>query len=267
MSSTSGIPDWKLERYLLGELPADELAQINKAAHTHPEVQANLDALLADNVALLGRLDPTQTAKRLQALATARSSAVNTRPGFLVTLPFRVALTAVLILSLSVAYFLSNRDILPQNIEVAGIQNPSDIRIKGLQDHIQLFLKTGDTIAHILEGAKLNNGDLIQIHYQVSKKCFASIISLDGRGQWTTHFPEAGTAAAKTEPGLTGFLPFAYELDRAPYFEAFWLITSTEPFSVDSLVTILETLSGNSEPPTSLPLDAHFQQTRIVIRK
>ena len=51
------VPEWKLERLLLGELPADEARTLRQRIEAEPELQERLTALEAENARLRALLD------------------------------------------------------------------------------------------------------------------------------------------------------------------------------------------------------------------
>lgn len=260
------IPQWKLERYALGELPPSELEIIKTQIANDPEAQTRLQQIDSSNREFLQQNDPHAAAKRLTALSKARSRDESTSSGWIwkpVT-----AFAALAIAAFLGTNMITTQGPVEQGMEVAMVSPPDDgVRTKGLQNRIELWQKTGDSIAMILDGAKVNAGDLLQIRTQVDKKCFAAVISLDGRGNWTKHLPENGPQASAMEPGTSGFLPFSYQLDDAPRYEVFWLVTSDSAFSVDSLVKSLDALSGSPIAPPVLPLDTRFHQVRLAVVK
>ena len=162
----------------------------------------------------------------------------------------------------------THKPITGANIQVAQADlKLEETRTKGLENTIEVWQKSGDTTYKLLDSAKVKQGDLLQIRSQVGKRCFAAILSLDGRGNWTTHLPESGSVAVALEPGLSGFLPFAYQLDDAPLYEVFWLITANKTFNVETLLKSLTALQGSPIPPPFLPIDTLFTQSRLVVLK
>lgn len=262
------MPQWKLERYALGELPeADQKAVADEIARD-PQVARQWQTLQDSNRLFFEQNDPESAAKRIQAMASARRTSSEST-SFLAWIWKPAAALATLGIAALIGTSVMTSGIAPdQAIAVAQIESPdSGIRVKGLQNRLELWQKTGDSIVMILDGAKANKGDLLQIRTQVNQKCFAAVLSLDGRGNWSTHLPEQGTGAVAMEPGNSGFLPFSYQLDDAPKYEVFWLVTSDSLFSVDSLVKGLSALSGSPIPPPVLPLGARFTQTRLAVIK
>lgn len=261
------IPVWKLERYALGELPAAEMKSLAQQIAQEPQAARQLADLQAGTADFLERNDPSSAAKRIAAMASARESVALEKPLSWIWKP--VAVLATLALATYIGTSIMTSDISNlEPVQLAQIVPPdSGIRVKGLQNRIELWQKSGDSIAMILDGAKAVQGDLLQIRTQVGHKCFAAVLSLDGRGNWTTHLPESGLQAVTMEPGTSGFLPFSYQLDDAPRYEVFWLVTADSPFSVDSLVKSLGALSGSPLAPPVLPLDSRFTQSRLAVLK
>jgi len=58
------------------------------------------------------------------------------------------------------------------------------------------------------------------------------ILSIDGAGTVTLHFPEQAEAETGLEPNKKFNLSQAIELDDAPLFERFFFVTSAAPIDV-----------------------------------
>jgi len=268
MNLLENIPQWKLERFLLGELSAAEMKSIEAARNENPEIASKLTELEKSNIDFFANVDPHATARRLQALAGARS-ADHARSW--IHKPV-TAFGAFALLAIVTLFSVYSRHQTPAPIQLAmasniDSNNGSNERIKGMHNRIEVWEKAADTVAILLEGAKVKKGTLLQIRTQVSSKCFAAVVSLDGRGNWTTHLPETGTASVVLEPGKSGFLPFSYQIDDAPRYEVFWLITSNTSFRVDSLLDELAPLKSSPIAPPILPLGLTFTQSRLMLAK
>ena len=96
------------------------------------------------------------------------------------------------------------------------------------------------------------------------------LLSIDGAGTVTQHWPEPGrTRAAPLRVGGEVRLPSAYELDNAPAFERFFLVRADESFDV---APILEAARGlATRAPVArrapLPLPPRFKQVSLALEK
>jgi hypothetical protein len=84
----------------------------------------------------------------------------------------------------------------------------------------------------LLEGARVSQGDTLQLAYRAHGERYGAILSLDGRGVLTRSLPLEGDEAVPLEAGGLVPLPHALSLDDAPSFERFFLVTGQAPFSL-----------------------------------
>ena len=97
---------------------------------------------------------------------------------------------------------------------------------------------------------------------------YGVLLSIDGAGRVTQHLPEPGASAASTLHAPSEIrLPSAYELDDAPGFERFLLITSTQPFPVAAALDAARSLAGQGQSARTapLPLPPAFHQTSVLL--
>ncbi len=120
-------------------------------------------------------------------------------------------------------------------------------------------------------GARASRGDLLQLAYAAGPDGrFGVLLSIDGAGRVTQHLPEPGASAAATLRSSKEIrLPSAYELDDAPGFERFLLITAAQPFPVASALDAARGLAGQgaSARTAPLPLSPAFHQTSVLLQK
>jgi hypothetical protein len=235
------IPDWKLERYLTGDLPAAEMREIRELEKTDAIFANRVKMMREDNRAILKKMPFERLSERLDAMP-ARSGNGSNRVGNGVSFTLvKFATAAALVLAVvSVALFGQREIVSPatdggaQVMDVAMVdsQDEGDTRIKGLEARIEVWKKTADSAVQMSNLDEAREGDEIQLRYSVPEKCFGMLLSMDGNGTVTMHMAE-GNKAIALEPGKMTTLPFAYKLDNAPKFEAFYLLTSRDTFSVD----------------------------------
>lgn len=112
------------------------------------------------------------------------------------------------------------------------------IRLKGYEAALALFRRTSSGAEPLKPGATVKPGDVVRIGYRTGGLAFGAIFSVDGNGNVTRHWPLTGDSAARLERGET-LLPGAFELDDAPDFERFYLLTSDRSFDLKPLLAAL----------------------------
>ncbi len=107
---------------------------------------------------------------------------------------------------------------------------------KSSDPSIKLYRQKGREIQALNDGDFARSGDVIQITYNAGNEDYGVIFSVDGNGNITRHFPENSWQAAQLEqrPDETP-LDFSYELDNAPDFECFIMVTSKKEFSLEGI--------------------------------
>lgn len=123
----------------------------------------------------------------------------------------------------------------PDRMAAAG---EDDIRLKGFEAALALFRRTSSGAEPLKPGATVKPGDVVRIGYRTGGVAFGAIFSVDGNGNVTRHWPLTGDSAARLERG-EALLPGAFELDDAPDFERFYLLTSDRSFDLKPLLASL----------------------------
>ena len=240
------LPDWKLERYLLGELPGSEVEAIRRQAEVDEVLRNRLSALEQSNEELRERYRSDWMVDQVQRRLNETSVAARRRTSRAWLWALVPAAAAIVLLIRT-----ANQPLL---------QN----RLKGGGPQLQMFRKAPAGVEQLENGHTAAEGDLIRIRYRTGRHPYGVILSVDGRGTVTVHLPEKGTTAAALEPGRTDMLGFAYELDDAPRWERFYFVTNPSPFDVSP---ILNGIDKQRDPPDSLALGAAFAQQTFTIRK
>ena len=237
------IPDWKLERYLTGDLPESDMREIREM-EAADEIFANrVKMLREDSEAILRKLPYDRLAERLDSLP-GRDTYGHGKPVNFGIVKFAAAAALVLAV-VTVALFsqrsisqeggtvLANRADDAQPMEVAMVDQSDDVRIKGLSARMEVWKKTGDSAVQMENLGEAREGDEIQLRYAVAEKCYGLLFSMDGNGTITMHMGQENRAV-ELEPGKMTTLPFAYKLDNAPKFEKFFFLTSKNEFELNA---------------------------------
>lgn len=232
MTSVNKISDFKLERYLLGELSEKEMRELQER-----ELSDEIFAARVAEMRLQGkRFVAENPFVALEAKMAAAEQSANDEHNVVSVRWLKVA--AALVIALGVfSMVVLNRDDATYDRDSASMQVAmADVddgtRIKGMQASLEVWKKTGDSAVQMVNLGDAHEGDEIQLRYRVPQKCFGMLFSMDGNGTITMHMGE-GNKAIELEPGKMTTLPFAYKLDNAPKFEKFFLLTSQNSFEID----------------------------------
>ena len=236
------IPDWKLERFLTGDLPDEEMNKLRELEANDAVFANRVKMLREDNKAILSKL-PFETLAANLGTDAAGTAAKNV-PRFTLV---KFAAAAMFVFAVALVAFFAQRETSvmnervgsdvanvngSQSTQVALAENESDTRIKGLDARMEVWKKTSAGIVQLNDLDSVGEGDEIQLRYAVPEKCFGLLFSMDGNGALTLHMGD-GVKAIELAPGKMNSLPFAYKLDDAPYFEKFFFVTSPKEFAVE----------------------------------
>lgn len=238
------IPDWKLERFLTGDLPEEEMNKLRELEANDAVFANRVKMLREDNKAILSKLPFETLAANLGTVTETAGTAAKNAPRFTLV-KFAAAAMFVFAVALVAFFAQSETSVMnervgsdvanvngSQNTQVALAENESDTRIKGLDARMEVWKKTSAGIVQLNDLDSVGEGDEIQLRYAVPEKCFGLLFSMDGNGALTLHMGD-GVKAIELEPGKMNSLPFAYKLDDAPYFEKFFFVTSPKEFAVE----------------------------------
>jgi hypothetical protein len=248
------VPDILVEQLLLGELPEARRAELL----ADPAVQARLQELQASNREILERYPPEVYGQRIgwrlkkgQAGRRERSRRV------IIGLRFAAGMAAMLVVALLV---------------VAAPWRRTDevTRVKGARPHLVIYRKAAAGAEAVAAGSAVRRGDVLQIGYVSASRPFGAIFSIDGRGVLTLHYPgsEAG-ATARLEGEGEVLLDYAYQLDDAPEFERFFLVTSPRELPLAEVLAAGRRLAADPKQArkAGLGLPAGLEQWSVLLLK
>jgi hypothetical protein len=121
----------------------------------------------------------------------------------------------------------------------------------------------------LADGAVAHTGDLIRLGYRAAGRAYGVIVSIDGRGAVSLHLPSSGDDAAALGTDATVLLDAAYELDDAPRWERFYLVTGEAPFRVDAVLSAARAAASRASgvPPPELVIPRELEQTTFLLQK
>lgn len=125
-----------------------------------------------------------------------------------------------------------------ENFRVKGASNfqNSANSLENQKTEICLYRKNDDGVQLLEDGDFAKNGDVIQITYKPGNNKYGVIFSVDGNGNITRHFPEKSWESEKLSHEKSEIpLNFSYELDNAPDFECFVMVSSKNQFNLEDI--------------------------------
>lgn len=246
--SPEAIRGWQLERYLLDELPAGDQRDVERALAADGALRARLEELRLSNEAILREHPPTAVAAQVRRRAAAETRVPSRTARVLA--PALAALASLLVAG--TVLVVGGRDAAP----LADVT-----RVKGVRPYLLLFRQAAE-VERLAPGATVHEHDRLQVAYQAAGRGYGVIVSIDGAGAVTRHLPASGDQATPLVAGGLVPLGASYELDDAPRFERFVLVTADAPFAVETVVAAVR-----RQPEGPLDLPERMDQFSIVLRK
>jgi hypothetical protein len=276
------IPDWKLERYLLGELPRREIEVIREMEWGDRELRGRITAMKASDAEILEKYPAEKMGRKIESAHGGNQSRPVSVPVSGLTrstrlapvnrsklwiprkvsrwaVPAFVCVMAILIIPM---YMISSSESSLTNASYAY-----EDRVKGMNPAIEVWRKAGESAEKLGPDAVAREGDIVQLRYVVPEFCYGALVSMDGRGVLTVHLSGESGKAVPLTPGKPTALNASYELDDAPHFEAFYLITASEIFELDAVKQSLKKADHPLDNNENLSLPQHQQVTMFTLRK
>lgn len=222
------LREFELERYVLRELPAERLAQLDERCASDPELAQQVAALRASNAEVLRAQPPELVAAQI----TRRQQARGQRRRLALHLLATAGVAAALV--------------------VASVrEDDGGERTKGAaRPALELWLSEARGPRLLRDGEEVSAGATVQLGYRAAGARYGVIGSIDGRGGATLHFPSGadGATALAAPPTL---LDHAYQLDDAPRFERFFLVLAATPLAPKLIMAQLVDLAKRPDAATA----------------
>ncbi len=249
------VPDLLVEKVFLNEATDEERARVL----ADPDAKARLQALPMENARFLVAHPPEEVVPRIEGRArtaeardrlTRRNGALG---GVLLVPLFAVAL----------ALFVVGAPEKPVGTGPGTEQTTA----KGLNSKLRVYHQTAKGVRRIGTGEVLRSGDRLQLGIVPGEAKHAVVLSIDGRGGFTRHFPAEGGATGIGGGGEQR-LPDGFQLDDAPDYERFVLVTDDEPIDVAAVETAVRALAGSPEAKGGTArLPKGLSQSWFLVRK
>lgn len=247
------VPDWKLERYALGELPPEELEAVRQQLEREEGGLERLARLESSNREILLSLPPRAMGAEIRRKAGSRGRRARTIA--LVALPLAVAVGAGLL------FALPDTPVEQQ----ASTAMEHDILVKG--PPILVHRQVGDGDEPLVDEDRAAAGDVLQLSYEAQGWPHGIILSLDGAGAVTLHYPLDGDTHLDQDGRVD--LPEGYRLDDAPDFERFVMVRGRAALDVDPILAAGRELAAHPDRAAEdpLPVSEELDQRSLVLWK
>lgn len=266
MKNAKPIADWKLERYLLGELPTEEKERIRKQLQEDETAALRLSRLEKSNEEILASYPPEiisrQIRERLRGKENRSKSEGRAKAARIALYALPAAAAIVLLITLS-----------PLNQLLRGPDGGLEtVRLKGSANPLMVYRKTQTGSERLGEGDLVQKNDSLQLSYRAGAAKYGAIFSIDGKGVVTWHLPNVAVGVPKQAPALEKsgeiFLSFSYVLDDAPLFERFFFVSSSDPFTLAAVArAAVKLATSGSARSGDLPMNRNLDQHSLLLQK
>ncbi len=266
---------WLLERYILDELPKEKTELIKNQLRENPELKREIERIKRSDQAILNQYPPDsfvpKISRRYQEEKSKKENIKRNKAIFSKRLLYASSVF-VSALVLLIIVFYNHRDQMDSSKQTPS--TPST-RIKGTQSmdltktHLILHRQINNGVELLEHGDRARVRDLLQIAYVAAEELYGVILSIDGNGIVTLHFPESKDESTLLEQHKNKLLGQSYELDDAPEFERFFFITSGSEIDVEEILTKAEALAKNPHRAKrrNIELPDIFNQSSMLLIK
>lgn len=252
-----------LERFLLGELPPEQAEALRVRLAEDPQLAARLQTLRDEDEAIRAALPATKVgpgiARRLHLRRVQDEVAAGRRQR-------KTWLGGLALLATAAAALLVLPSALRESAAPFEPPGAGEVRPKGEEGPL-LIHRAGRQGAEVLRsGQPVQKGDRLQMALRAGEATHGVLLSWDGAGVVTRHFPAEGGTTHLPPGEMT--LPRSYVLDDAPSFERFVFLRSAEPLDVPKLEAAAKRLAASAQA-ASAPLiaPAEVEQFSVLLPK
>jgi len=266
-NNNRNVPDWLLERLALGELDAETAADVRRRLAAEGRSPDDImQAVATSNREILAELPASQAATEIRRRA-AKAAVQRPARRRMVLWTLTVAVAGGLALTQMMWRSQPNEGVVSRvgdNPEIIISKGP-----EGRATRLYVYRHAGDGDQRLKDGARASRGDLVQLAYRSHVGGYGVLLSIDGAGKVTLHWPEKSDGSAVAlKSSAESRLPSAYELDDAPAFERFFLVRSATPFPVATAMDAARALAAQpSARKQSLELPPQFEQISLALEK
>ncbi|MDA3899585.1 MAG: hypothetical protein PF637_03590 [Spirochaetes bacterium] len=264
------ITDLTLEQYLLHELPEETYNNLKNIIESDVQTRLRLLKIEESNHDFFSANPVALRVKQIEKAAedsNVKKALISKRHLSLFSqfFNFKTVLSFSSALAIVMALFMFMPRDSRQTLQNLG-ENSEVTRIKGSAS-LNIYKKSETGVIVLTNRSVVKPGDHLQIAYQNDTSTFGAILSIDGNGTITRHFPIDSNVSRSIEKGKRVTLDNSYVLDDAPYFEKFYLFISKKPFQIKSIENRLQETSGNNPESEPYVDDFNIQFKSFILYK
>lgn len=272
MSKSARIPEWLVERVALGEVPSGQRERVSEWRATGA-AEARLEELAASDRAILAAHPPARVAAEVERRSSAVGPTARASAGWMWGGAGAALVTSAAVLFLVLARS-GDDETAPGGSSSGGFSaapgEAGSERIKSGEPYLRIHRQLAQGTEPIAHGQLVHSGDRLQLAYVALGMEHGVILSFDGRGEVTLHYPDSRAAdTALTGGKPTIFLADSYELDDAPEFERFFFVTSPRAIDIEAVRRAAAQLASQPRRAQSAKLDLapEQRQSSFLLRK
>ncbi len=169
------IPDVILERYRLGELPADEAARVEQRVLTDEALRRRLEELEVSDREIRRRYPPEWLAAQVRERRRASvPRAARAAPALARRWPLPAALAAAAVVMIVLAPRTFGPPGTGTGVPPVALGSPD--RVKGLAPSLTLYRRTARGSETLADGATVRTGDQIRVGYRAAGQAYGVIL-------------------------------------------------------------------------------------------
>lgn len=260
MGKTERPSELLIEQFALGEALAGTGAGQLEAWSNEEEGRETLEALAKSNQEILAKYPPRRMASAIRERTAVRRDW--TLSGWVWSVSAAAAAALVLLVVAPWDQSMPGGPWYGDQGHV-GVR-PEVVRIKG-DTRLLVHLVEGETSTFLESGDKVQPGDLLQLEYVAERPRFGVVISRDGNGVASLHFPVDRFDTTELEEGGPHPLPRSYQLDDAPQFETFYFFHSDKALDAGQLFDAVKMAPLKSD--SAISTSAGVEAIMLILRK
>jgi len=249
------IPDIVLEQYILGELPSDKMKDIKSLLRSDDSLRKRIELIEKSNNDFRKKYSFEKTGIPAALSAGKKKKDLYHYRKIFIFPSAAVAIAACTLIFIKVMPIFETID--------------NSVIIKGNTENLFLYRKNGNQADFLKNGDTAKKDDIVQIAYQIPKERNCIIFSIDGNSGVTLHYSSSGNSIQDNSKTGKTFVPESYQLDDAPYYERFFMITSDAEIRRDEILSRAKKFALDRDKAVyeSFPVEKSFSQQSVLIVK